>query len=563
MPRTRWQIASPFSTTPVLDRLRALRGLDGTVPEQIHDPFLMLDMDRAVERIQRALKDRERIVVFGDYDADGVTSTALLSSWLRSVHARVSTILPHRVEDGYGLKAAMIDRVLEARAQLLITVDNGTSANEALTRAAAEGIDTIVVDHHAQTGDLPPAVAILNPNRRECSYPFKGLAAVGVAFKLLQAMDAAERVSYLDLVALGTVADMAPLKGENRLLVRRGLRVLNESPRPGIRALMSLARMDERRIDGRAISWQLGPRINCAGRMESADLALEVLLAPDESLARRLAQRLETVNQQRQEIQREAIQSTEKALEQAGRLDRAIIMVGDNWHLGVIGLVSGRITSEYNRPSIAFTRVLGEGIVKGSARSVNGFDITAAIGEFRHLLEEYGGHKEAAGLTLREENLQPFINGFTALANRCITEEPERELAIDCEVRPGDLDLGLVAALEELAPFGMGNPVPVFMMARCTVTRRFVFGQGKHLKLWVEGPGEPAGDGAPTRFEVICWNGGKREQEFRYGEAYDLAFELGSNHWNGEQQLQLVLQDSRPACAGGPAADTDSADGSR
>lgn len=547
MPRVHWQIASPLSDTPVLERLRALRGLDGSVPEQIHDPFLMLDMDKAVARITRALENRERIVVFGDYDADGVTSTALLYSWLRSLNARVSTILPHRVEDGYGLKAAMIDRVLEARAQLLITVDNGTSANEALERAAAEGIDTIVVDHHAQTGELPPAVAILNPNRRECTYPFKGLAAVGVAFKLLQAMNAPNRVSYLDLVALGTVADMAPLKGENRLLVRRGLRVLNEDPRPGIRALMSLARMDERGINGRAISWQLGPRINCAGRMESADLALEVLLAPDEALARRLAQRLETVNQLRQEIQREAILSTEQALNKAGRLDRAIIMVGDDWHLGVIGLVSGRITSEYNRPSIAFTRVLGDGIVKGSARSVNGFDITAAIGEFRHLLEEYGGHREAAGLTLREANLQPFINGFTALANRLITEEPERELAIDCELHAHEVDLGLLAALEELAPFGMGNPVPLFLLRHCTITRRFVFGQGKHLKLWVEAP--LAGDtaGHSRRFEVICWNGGKREHDFAYGAVFDLAFELGSNRWNGEEQLQLVLQDSRPS----------------
>lgn len=559
MPRTRWQIASPLTSEPVLDRLLTLRGLDGSIPEQIHDPFLMRDMEPAVERIRRALRDRERIVVFGDYDADGVTSTALLAGWLKSVGARVRTILPHRVEDGYGLKAAMIDRVLEAEAQLLITVDNGTSANEALGRAAAEGIDTIVVDHHAQTGELPPAVAILNPNRRECAYPFKGLAAVGVAFKLLQALEAEHRVSYLDLVALGTVADLAPLKGENRLLVRRGLRVINETPRPGLQALISLARLDERRIDGRAIGWQLGPRINCAGRMDSADLALELLLCRDEDLARMLAQRLETINQRRQEIQREAIRGTEEALGRAGQLDRAIVMVGDDWHLGVIGLVSGRITSEYNRPSIAFTRVLGEGIVKGSARSVNGFDITAAIGEFRHLLEEYGGHREAAGLTLREANLQPFINGFITLANRCITEEPERELAIDCEVAPGELDLSLLAALQELEPFGMGNPVPVFMLRRCTVTRRFVFGQGKHLKLWVEPAGDPQDRGTPARFEVLCWNGGRREQDFPYGQSFDLAFELGSNRWNGEEQLQLVLQDARPAELPAPAI----GDGSR
>ncbi|MCB9473163.1 MAG: single-stranded-DNA-specific exonuclease RecJ [Candidatus Delongbacteria bacterium] len=550
MTRVRWQIASSLTEIPVLERLRALRGLDGSAPEEIHDPGLMLDMDKAVERITRALRDRERIVVFGDYDADGVTSTALLYAWLRSVGARVSYILPHRVEDGYGLKAAMIDRVLEAKAQLLITVDNGTSANEALERAAAEGVDTIVVDHHAQTGELPPAVAILNPNRREDHYPFKGLAAVGVAFKLLQAMNAENRISYLDLVALGTVADMAPLKGENRLLVRRGLRVLNESPRPGIRALMSLARLDEREISGRSISWQLGPRINCAGRMESADLALEVLLAPEESTARRLAQRLESVNQLRQEIQREAIAGTEaalkKALEETGQLDRAVIMVGDDWHLGVIGLVSGRITSEYNRPSIAFTRVLGDGVVKGSARSVPGFDITAAIGEFRHLLEEFGGHREAAGLTLREENLQTFINGFTALANREITEEPERELAIDCELLADEVDLGLLESIAELAPFGTGNPFPVFLLRDCTVTRRFVFGQGKHLKLWVEAPLREAGAESARRFEVLCWSGGKREQDYPYGKAFDLAFELGSNRWNGETQLQLVLQDARP-----------------
>ncbi len=540
--RPRWILSDPAGDAPLLTRLRALRGLDEE-PDQLHDPFAMLDMDRAVERIRKALRDRERILLFGDYDADGVTGTALLYSWLRGLKAAVGFQLPDRVRDGYGLKAEMIDPVIRKGTQLLITVDNGTSANAALERAAEAGIDTIVVDHHRQTGELPPAEAVLNPNRLECDYPFKGLAAVGVAFKLLQALQAEDRISYLDLVAIGTVADMAPLRGENRPLVRRGLRVLNERPRPGIRALQEWMRLKGRPITAKTIGWQLGPRINCAGRLEKADLALKALLAESDEEARQYGRRLEAINVRRQDIQQQALAVTEAELKRTQELEPAIVVIGEDWHLGVIGLIAGRVSNLYHRPVIALTRVLGNGVLKGSARSLGGFDITEAIGRQRHLLEDFGGHAEAAGLTLREENLQAFIDGFTAYARETITAEAAPELRIDAEVQPAELDLDLVEQIAAMAPFGNGNPYPLLLLRDAAVTRRFTFSEDRHLKLWVEAP-----DSARREpLEVVCWNEGRRAKDFPYGARIDLVFEPESNEWNGRRNLQLVYRDSRPS----------------
>ncbi len=536
--KKRWLIAETDRSEPVVARLRRLRGLDDGAPETLHDPFLMRGMDRAVQRLRSALECRERITVFGDYDADGVTGTALMIDWLRSRRARASYLLPHRIRDGYGLQAAHVERVIQKGTDLLVTVDNGISAQEALGAAARAGLDVIVVDHHHQTGELPPAVAVLNPKRHDCEYPFKELAAVGVAYKLLQALDGKPGEDALDLVALGTVADLVPLRGENRVLVRGGLVRLNNGARPGIMALKEVCRGQRGPVSSRTIGWQFGPRINCAGRLAEADLALELLLASELGRAREIAGRLDQLNSMRQEIQRNAIRQTEHALKEAAELHRIIIVIGEDWHLGVVGLIAGKIAGDYNRPAMALTRVLGDGLLKGSARSVPGFNITSAIAEFQHLLVEFGGHSEAAGLSIREEHLQDFVNGITALANRRIEEDPVVELRIDTEVDAGEIDFELLHGLEELAPFGSGNPRPVFILRDCRLVRKFSMSQGRHLKLWIENGNVP--------LEAVWWDGGGEGRGLQYGDRLDLAFELQLNHWNGKDMIQLVLQDLRP-----------------
>ncbi|MBC8478766.1 single-stranded-DNA-specific exonuclease RecJ [bacterium] len=395
MLQKRWKILDNSGRGTVIERLRSLRQLDINA-ETIHDPFQLPDMDKAVERFLTALRNREKILVFGDYDADGITATAVILEFLRILDMPYDYILPHRVKDGYGLQAHSVSRIKASGAGLLVTVDNGTTAHAALDQLAEAGIDVIVLDHHQQDVELPQAVAVVNANRNDSQYPFKGLAGVGVAWKMLQALEAPDLDSYLDLVTIGTIGDMVPLLGENRLLVRRGLEQINRSPRPGIRALRQVTRLQDRTIDAGHVGWMLAPRINSAGRMETPDIALELLRSRSMEVAMPLAKQLASLNEKRKLEQQEGLERVLDEVHDTHASCSIVQQVGD-WHLGIIGLIAARISQEFALPSIVFSRV-GDGLLKASSRSIPGFDITGAISRQSHLLEEFGGHSEAAGL---------------------------------------------------------------------------------------------------------------------------------------------------------------------
>jgi len=537
--RRAWRILEPAGRGGVAARIAAARGLDPAL-EVHHDPLLMKGMDAAVSRIRRAIEYGESVWIFGDYDADGVTSSALLAEGLEELGARVTVRLPHRVEEGYGLQAGQVEEIIAAGAGLLVTADNGSSAHGPLEVARRAGLDVIVVDHHSPTEELPSAAAILNPRQQGCGYPFKSLAAVGVAWKLLQALGWRGLERGLDLAALGTVADLAGLKGENRLLVREGLKRIRAGARPGLEALLRLKGVTPATgADARTLGWQLGPRVNSAGRLAEADLAYELLRAADLRLAEPLALRLDGLNQERRRVQDAAVQEAEKALAAAGELPALLAFTGEDWHLGVIGLIAGRLSQDYQRPALVLTRSLGQGIVKGSARSVPGLHITEAIARHRRFLENFGGHAEAAGLTLREEHLEDFLEALGADVEERAGALPPPVLQVDCAVDPAELELSLARELEALEPCGAGNPRPLLGLLGARVQRIFSLSDGKHLKLWLEAGGR--------RHEAVWWQQGAAAAELRYGQALDLAFEPTVNTWNGRSELQLRVEDLRPA----------------
>lgn len=540
MTRLRWilpEAATGSETLP--QRLKRRRGLGDPATETSHDPFLLEDMDRATARIRAAISKGERILVFGDYDADGVTGTALLLLGLRALGARVGHRLPHRLHDGYGLQTVHVEDAKRAGVDLLITVDNGTSALEPLRRAAELGLDTIVVDHHVCTGDLPPVLALVNPRRPGSSYPFAPLAAVGLVYKLLQALGWKKVDEGLDLVALGTVADMASLTGENRWMVQRGLERMNGRARPGMEALKRLKGVLRGPVDARCLGWQLGPRINCAGRLGEADWALELLLADHPERAWQQAVKLDQLNGHRRKVQQDAVDDAEKALKGAGAMPPLVLVTGGDWHLGVVGLIAGKLCNDLDRPVVALTRSLGGGVLKGSARSIPGYHITEAFARHAEHLVEFGGHAEAAGLTLREERLRGFSEALLADAAAALPEEREADLRLDEIAVLGELDLSLVDGLAGLEPFGVDNPLPLLGLLDVPVQRIFELSGGKHLKLWL-------GEGG-RRGEAVWWNCGPPPDWLRYGQRVDLAFEPERNLWNGSASLQLNLRALRPA----------------
>lgn len=545
-----WQVRTgPWDGGTVEARILRARGLD-PAQECHHDPFLMLGMRRAVERIQSAIARQERILVFGDYDADGVTSSTLLKQGLKDLGARVTVRLPHRVEEGYGLQLAQMEEFIASRVDLLITADNGSTALAPLELAAARGLDVIVVDHHSCLENPPPCVALLNPRQAGCAYPFKSLAAVGVAWKLLEALGWKALDEGLDLVALGTVADLARLTGENRLLVRRGLALMQDSARPGIRALLSLPGVTREGIDARTLGWQLGPRINSAGRLAEADLAHRLLDMEHAEEARVLAERLDALNSQRRAVQDEAVKAAEGVLARASELPALLMFVGADWHLGVIGLIAGRLAQTQERPTLIMTRVLNNGLVKGSARSVPGLNITEAIARHGHLLENFGGHAEAAGLTVREEKLQALMEALGEDVEAQLEGRQAPPVLIDSAVEGRELDISLPQRLLALEPCGSGNPRPQLGLLKAKLVRIFEIGNGKHFKCWVESE--------QGRHEALWWSHARECAHLKVGDELDIAFEPRLNEWNGRIELQLMvnaLRLSAPVLGmGAPAA---------
>jgi len=539
-----------------LCRLLAARGLadiDGAKVylrprlDQLHDPCLMLDLERAVDRLARAIDHGEKILIHGDYDVDGMCSTTLMTRTLRMLGATVVPFIPRRIEDGYDLGAAGVDAALRAGVGVVVTCDCGTSAHEPVRALQSAGIDVIISDHHLPSGgQLPAAFAILNPKRPGCTSPDRDLAAVGVAFKLALALvrkrGGNENAVFgmLDLVALATIADIAPLRGENRVLSRYGLKMLNETQNVGLRALIRAAGLADRPITAGRVGFILAPRLNAVGRLGHAIRGVELLLSSDEHHANALARDFEELNERRQEVDRATLLQAREMMSGAD-LDETygIVLAGEGWHPGVIGIVASRIVEEFGRPTVL---VALEGDVgKGSGRSISAFDLHAGLSGCRELLLRFGGHRSAAGVTIARDQLPAFAERFNAICRERLTpEDLVPELRADLAVSLGELTLQLEALLRHIEPCGVGNPSPVLVARDLTVAAapKVVGREQEHLKLWLA-------DAAGAHIEALGWGMAKRATEVELGSTIDVAFRLESDEWNGEKRLQARLADFR------------------
>lgn len=537
---------------------------------RFHDAFLMRDMDKAVARIEKALATGEKIAIYGDYDVDGVTSTSLLYLYLRERGADVIYYIPSRLHEGYGLSRGAMDRLAEAGVRLMITVDTGITAVDETAYAKTLGIETVVTDHHACRETLPDVCAAVNPHRPDDEYPFDELAGVGVVFKLVSAMEitrarregesdaaAVRRIchDYADLVAIGTVADVMPLVDENRLIVSYGLSRINREPRAGIAALIEAANgkgRAPRRVNSTFIGFGIAPRMNAAGRMGDATVAAELLLSEGGEKSERLAGELCELNAERQtEENRIAEAAYRKIEEQAAKeKPRVLVLDDDDWHQGIIGIVASRITERYGLPSILVTYDgspdrdgSAADLGKGSGRSVKGLNLVEALTACADLLERFGGHELAAGLSVRRGNIPLLRERLNAYAAERLTDEMLCVcLDADCEVGMTELTEKLVEETEKLEPFGTANPAPVFVMRNANLRRVSPIGGGKHLRMTVEKDGVSMG--------AVWFGMTLAALDFDTAEPVDLMFRLGINEFRGETSLQMTLIDARPTVDG-------------
>ena len=503
-----------------------------------YDPLALGDMAQAVQRIRAAVAAGEKICVYGDYDVDGVAATALAVQLLKELGAQVSWALPSRFDEGYGLTPGMLERLAGDGCSLVITVDCGITAVDEVAKAAELGLEVIVTDHH-RPGERLPDCPIVAP--RPSSYPFAGLCGTGVVYKLGEALFGADSEflrDQLDLVCLATVADVVPLLDENRWLVAAGLKRLGRTPRPGLRALMRTAGVDAATIDTGQIAFRLAPRINAAGRLGHPDLALELLLGEDEEEATRQARKLEELNRERQMIEdgilRAAVQEVESWPE-AKRRRRAYVIAGEDWNEGVIGIVASRLVERFSRPVVLVAGSSGDW--KGSGRSIPAFDLHSGIVACSSLLERFGGHRAAAGFSIRPEHLGEFSEAFMAHATEALTDADLVSVTkVDAIVPPQTkLTLELCQELERLAPFGLGNPGVLLIAPGCELSDLASCGDGKHLRFRVRLEGCDAGS-------AIAFGMGKQLDRLRCGGRYDLAFRLEANRWNGTVTPQLQVR---------------------
>ena len=537
--------AAGFS--PLTARVLAGRGFEDPAEAKaflsacdgLQDPFLMKDMDKAVARIRQALGAREHIAVFGDYDVDGITATCLLTEFLRSQGSRVTHYIPGRIEEGYGLNADAISRLQEQGVSLIISVDCGITANEEALFCKQIGMDLIITDHHECKDDLPEAVAVVDPHRKDDNYPHSNLAGVGVAFKLAAAVLGDQEAildRFSDLLCLGTVADVMPLVGENRAFVVRGLKALNETPRPGIAALAGECGCDDKAMTAISIGYTLAPRINAAGRMGRVELATELMLTQEPHRASVLAKQLCSLNRQRQDVEAEIYRDAEKML-QAQPQQRAIVLAGEDWHQGVVGIVASRLAEEYRCP--AFLICLDGERGKASSRSFGGFNLFDSLEQLSHLLESYGGHELAAGFTIGRGNIDCFREGVQKLAGEFVASGKQKAaLEIDCSVEPWLLNAHNILALEELEPCGAGCPKPVFCMENMMVEQMSEVGGGKHLRLRLSS--------GSMNFNAIFFSANILRSGISVGDRAEVAFTPQINEFKGSRSVQLNLVDIRP-----------------
>jgi single-stranded-DNA-specific exonuclease len=518
------------------------------------DPASLKDMDRAVARAVVARRNNDPICVYGDFDADGMTSTALLAEFLEAAGYAVTTFVPDRMLDGYGVHPERLREIIAKGARLILTVDCGIRSHDEVAVANSLGADVIILDHHEPDDTLPDAAAIVNPHRHDCTSAFKGLAAVGVSFYFVGALrralidagllaeGAIDLRPLLDLVAVGTIADVVPLLRDNRVFATAGLKRLNEGPRLGLVALKAVAEVDGKTVTAGTVGFHLAPRLNSVGRLSDSRVSLDLLLARDPEQAKRCADLLDRENDTRREVLRLVLDDARAKVEAAGGATRKVVIVaGEGWHPGVVGIVASKLVELYHRPAMVLA--IEDGVAKGSCRSVRGFDIGAALAGFAGMLDRFGGHPMAAGLALSTARLSEFVAAFLAHADAVIPDDAlAPRLAIDAMIEAGETDRDLARELARLAPFGMGNPEPVFASAGVLVTDARAVGRDRtHLKMTFATDRGPVGG--------IWFGGATSDTAPKSGDRVDVAYAVDLNDRSGEAQWKV--RGCRPATATG------------
>lgn len=506
----------------------------------LRNPFLLKDMDKAVERIKSAIQNNEKICIYGDYDVDGVSSTSILKLYFKSIEYPVQYYIPNRLEEGYGLNKEAIKNVFDMGTDLVITVDCGiTSVNE-VKYANELGMDIIVTDHHECQGEIPDAYAVINPKQKDCLYPFKGICGCGVAFKLIHALCGEkfkeEIYRYLEIVSLATICDVMPVLDENRIIVKNGLEIIGKGNNIGMKALIEVCGLENIKIKSSHLGFSIGPRINASGRLGFSNLGVELFTTDDENEAKMLAETMDMKNQERQLIEARIHQEAEQIISSDIQYekDKVIVLAGENWHHGIIGIVASKLTEKYYKPCILLCIEGDE--ATGSARSIKGFDIFSALSECKEYMEKFGGHEQAAGLTVKRENIEALRRKINEIADYELEKEDLiEEIKIEYEIDEKDINLDTVRELHLLEPFGIKNPTPYFMLRGCYVKNAFLIGKDKnHLKINVIKENE---------FECIGFGMSHLMDKFKVDDLVDIVFQIDENTFNGNTKVQLLLKD--------------------
>lgn len=503
------------------------------------DPFLMNDMDIAIKRIKKAIENQEKVIIYGDYDVDGITSITVLKSFLKDVGLDVDYYIPNRLEEGYGLNKNAIDEIAKKEYKLMITVDCGISAIEEVDYANSLGIEVIITDHHEPGDEIPKALAVVDNKRKDNKYPFRELAGVGVAFKVSQALAQSinireeEYLKYLDIVCVGTISDIVPLVSENRVITKLGLKLVKQTRNMGLRAIINSSGYSQ--INSTTISFGVAPRINACGRMGKAEQALKLLLSKDIYEVNKLTQELNSYNRERQEIEKEIFENVLTKIEQNNLAkNRTIVVGGENWHHGVIGIVSSKITEKYFKPSILLS-FEEDGTGKGSGRSIPGFDLHEALMKCENCLEKFGGHSMAVGLTIKRENLEQFYKEFEKIAEENEIENIIPIINVDAKIELDKIDKSVVEDLKQLEPFGEANKTPTFALKNIRIDSIRALSEGKHLKLTLRENNQI--------INAIGFNIGELAEAYKIGDKIDIAGVLEINTFNGIDNLQINIKD--------------------
>lgn len=542
--------AQTYGVPFFLAMLMNIRGLDDAAHlreflgegEPLSDPFLLKDMDKAAARITRAVDNMEKITVYGDYDADGVTSTAMLYSYLETRGADVIFYIPQREGEGYGMNIGAVEYLKEQGVSLIVTVDNGISSVQEVARANELGIDVVVTDHHRPQEILPDAVAVVDAYRPDDTSPYKHFSGVGIAFKLLMALeDGAGDVedlleAYSDLAAIGTIGDIVPLTGENRTLIRAGLERLSQSDRPGVQALLENAGIAGKALTSTNVAFTLVPRINATGRMGAPERAVRLLISGYEEEAEVLSEEICADNEERRRVEAEIAEATFADIEAKGYMkDRVVVVDGENWHHGVIGIVASRVTERCGKPCMIISR--GETEAKGSGRSIEGFSLFEAICACGDLLIKFGGHPMAAGITLKPENIEAFRKRINQYAAEHFPQMPTQTVTLDCKLNPAALSVSMAQSLTQLEPFGNGNPQPVFGLFNMELSNVTPVGGGGHLRLTLEKNG--------AVITAMRFNTKPEELPYHIGDKIDLAVQLEAREFRGQPSLTVIVRDMK------------------